>query len=458
RGRSLCHAAGRSGFKFFLQPFHNVMPHVDLLYAKLQKKDIDSVHIKRSIQQDIQEIRKSLHSLVDQCSEGGGSELKRRRLLSPEVHERIAAEAAQTEARPQWDHRNAASLLNLRQPPAAASSVLATLEISQDARKGFQRPPLPELGPHGEKRKPEDRPLRGPVDKLMPSKPDLLLPARASKPWLAQCVLHADTAPGSLRVTVELNGSSVPALLDSGSTIILVQPSVLPKTAKLVGTIPVSGIPHREGTFGWEQKEDDRLKHCRGQVLQTALLLHLAHTHPLGRNLTHQERTLVRRGEELLQTQQQDLTELIDQFADVFSASPGLTQLIQHEIKTPPGMVVYQRLYRVPEARRQDIEEEVEQMLRGGIIEESTSPWSSPIVVVPKPGGSRCLCNDFRRQKQNSEFDSYPLPQVDDLVEQLGKARFVSTLDLTKGYWQVALAPDAKPKAAFTTSGGHWQY
>ncbi|KAL0152798.1 hypothetical protein M9458_052521 [Cirrhinus mrigala] len=83
---------------FFLQLFHNIMPHVDLLYAKLQKKDIDSVHFRGSIQQfqqDIQKIRNSLHSLVDQCSEGG-SQPKRRRSLSPEAHEWIAAEVCDT--------------------------------------------------------------------------------------------------------------------------------------------------------------------------------------------------------------------------------------------------------------------------------------------------------------------------------------------------------------------------
>ncbi|XP_016394516.1 uncharacterized protein LOC107728744 [Sinocyclocheilus rhinocerous] len=83
---------------FFLQLFHNIMPHVDLLYAKLQKDDIDSVHIRGSIQQfqqDIQKIRNSLHSLVDQSSEGG-SQPKKQRSLSPEVHERIAAEVCDT--------------------------------------------------------------------------------------------------------------------------------------------------------------------------------------------------------------------------------------------------------------------------------------------------------------------------------------------------------------------------
>ncbi|XP_053486641.1 uncharacterized protein LOC128611284 [Ictalurus furcatus] len=168
--------------------------------------------------------------------------------------------------------------------------------------------------------------------------------------------------------------------------------------------------------------------------------------------------TLVGLGEGLTPAQRQELTELIDQFADVFSATPGMTQLVQHEIKTPPGVVVRQRPYRVPEARRQAIEEEVSRMLRDHVIEESSSPWSSPIVVVPKPDGSMRLCNNFRRLNQVSEFDSYPLPRVDDLVERLGRARFISTLDLTKGYWQVALAPEARPKTAFSTATGHWQY
>ncbi|XP_053533412.1 uncharacterized protein LOC108260857 isoform X2 [Ictalurus punctatus] len=68
------------------------------------------------------------------------------------------------------------------------------------------------------------------------------------------------------------------------------------------------------------------------------------------------------------------------------------------------------------------------------------------------------LCNDFRKLNQVSEFDSYNFPRVDDLVERLGRARFISTLDLTKGYWQVAQAPEARPKTAFSTANGHWQY
>ena len=97
-------------------------------------------------------------------------------------------------------------------------------------------------------------------------------------------------------------------------------------------------------------------------------------------------------------------------------------------------------------------------MLELGVIEESYSPWSSPIVLVPKPDGSLRFCNDFRKLNEISEFDAYPMPRVDELIERLGPARFVSTLDLTKGYWQIPLAPHAKQKTAFSTPEGLFQY
>ncbi len=156
--------------------------------------------------------------------------------------------------------------------------------------------------------------------------------------------------------------------------------------------------------------------------------------------------------------QKAELQHLVGQFSDVFSAVPGKTQVLQHHIRTPPGVVVKQRPYRIPEARRQAIEEEIQQMLKLGVIEPSRSPWSSPIVLVPKPDGTLRFCNDFRRLNEVSEFDGYPMPRVDELLDRLGRARYISTLDLTKGYWQVPLTDSAKPKTAFSTPSGHWQY
>ncbi len=156
--------------------------------------------------------------------------------------------------------------------------------------------------------------------------------------------------------------------------------------------------------------------------------------------------------------QKKELQHLVSQFSDVFSSLPGRTNVLQHDVRVPSGAIVRQRPYRVPEARQHAIEEEVQEMLRLGVIEPSRSPWSSPIVMVPKPDGTLHFCNDFRRVNEVSEFDGYPMPRVDELIDRLGRARFISTLDLTKGYWQVPLTEEAKPKTTFSTPSGHWQY
>ncbi|MGH0125953.1 UNVERIFIED_CONTAM: hypothetical protein FKN15_025173 [Acipenser sinensis] len=116
------------------------------------------------------------------------------------------------------------------------------------------------------------------------------------------------------------------------------------------------------------------------------------------------------------------------------------------------------RPYRVPETRRSAIREEVKEMLEAGVIEESTSEWSSPIVMVPKPDGKWRFCNDFRKVNDVSKFDAYPMPRIDELLESIGKARYISTLDLAKGYWQIPLSPGSKEKTAFSTPDGLYQY
>jgi len=88
----------------------------------------------------------------------------------------------------------------------------------------------------------------------------------------------------------------------------------------------------------------------------------------------------------------------------------------------------------------------------------SQSARSSPIVLANKPDNTVWFCNDFRKVNEVYEFDAYPMPRVDELIECLGNARFITTLYLTKGYWQVPYSLDFKAKTNFAMPGGLWQY
>ena len=156
--------------------------------------------------------------------------------------------------------------------------------------------------------------------------------------------------------------------------------------------------------------------------------------------------------------QKAEVAELQRRFADVFSPLPGRTNLIQHQIITHPGVTVRSRPYRLPEHKRKVVQEEIKAMLEMGVIEESHSAWSSPIVLVPKKDGSVRFCVDYRRVNEVSQFDAYPMPRVDELLDRLGTARFFTTLDLTKGYWQIPLSPESKEKSAFSTPYGLYQF
>ncbi len=152
------------------------------------------------------------------------------------------------------------------------------------------------------------------------------------------------------------------------------------------------------------------------------------------------------------------MAKLQAEFADVFSTLPGRTDLIHHHIETIPVEVARSRLYRLPEHKKKVVWDELEAMLELWVIEESHSDWASPIVLVPKTDGSVRFCVDYRKVNAVSKFDAYPMPRVDELLDRLGSARFYSTLDLTKGYWQVPLSPLSKEKTAFTTPFGLHQF
>ncbi|KAL3999724.1 growth arrest and DNA-damage-inducible protein [Sarotherodon galilaeus] len=158
----------------------------------------------------------------------------------------------------------------------------------------------------------------------------------------------------------------------------------------------------------------------------------------------------------LSHTEQADIKPLVD--PQLFRETPGFTSLVQHKIRVKEDAPVRQKSYRIPERLVPVLQKEIKLMLDLGIIEVSSSEWCSPIVLVPKKDDTLRFCIDFRYLNAVSKFDPYPMPRVDDLLERVGSARYITTLDLCKGYWQVALAPEAKELTAFKTPFGMYQF
>ena len=110
------------------------------------------------------------------------------------------------------------------------------------------------------------------------------------------------------------------------------------------------------------------------------------------------------------------------------------TSMARHSIDTGDTLPVKQSPRRMPPAKRLIAADEVDKMLRQGIIEPSNSPWSSPIVLVDKKDGTYRFCVDFRKLNEATRKDAYPLPRTDDLLDELGGNKWFSTLDLASGY------------------------
>ena len=87
---------------------------------------------------------------------------------------------------------------------------------------------------------------------------------------------------------------------------------------------------------------------------------------------------------------------------------------------------------------------ELEEMLANNIVEESKSEWSSPMVIVGKRDGTRRICIDYRKLNMILETNTYSMSHIHELIDKVGGSCYISTLDLTRGYWQIPVAQEDK--------------
>ena len=163
----------------------------------------------------------------------------------------------------------------------------------------------------------------------------------------------------------------------------------------------------------------------------------------------------------LTDEQKRTFLDLLIKHRSVFAKSRynlGRTDIVQHEIFTGDHKPIKQAAHRLPLNKREEAERQVKEMLDNGLVEPSTSPWSSPIVLVKKKDNSTRFCVDYRGLNAVTRKDSYPLAPNPRLLDALGGTNWFSSIDLQSGYWQVAVSPQDAPKTSFTCSSGLFQF
>ena len=136
----------------------------------------------------------------------------------------------------------------------------------------------------------------------------------------------------------------------------------------------------------------------------------------------------------------------------------GLTSVTKHIIDTGNERPIKQAPRRVPLAFAGEEITAIEKMKTQGIIRESNSPWSSPIVLVRKKCGGVRICGDFRKVNSVTRKDAFPIPRIQDCLDALGSSMYFSTLDMTSSYNQVPIREEDIPKTAFVTKHGLFEY
>ncbi|CAC5382706.1 Transposon Ty3-G Gag-Pol polyprotein [Mytilus coruscus] len=134
--------------------------------------------------------------------------------------------------------------------------------------------------------------------------------------------------------------------------------------------------------------------------------------------------------------------------------------MYQHVIETDDAPPVRKRFYRQTPQVFEEMNRQIEQMLKYDIIEESNNEWQSPVVMCKKKSGEMRFCVDYRLLIKYTRQNFFPLPRLEDVFDALGKAQvsIFSTLDLLSGYWQCGLNPKTAHKAAFVTPSGVYQW
>lgn len=157
---------------------------------------------------------------------------------------------------------------------------------------------------------------------------------------------------------------------------------------------------------------------------------------------------------------------IVSQFSDVYTLDGDplpCTTLTEHEIILKTGKIINIKSYRPPECHKEEVRRQVNDLLEKNVIKESNSPFNSPIWIVPKKSDASGkkkwrMVIDFRKINEDTDQDAYPLPVIDDILNQLGQAKFFSAFDLSSGFHQIPMSTNSSKYTGFSTPEGHFEF
>lgn len=159
--------------------------------------------------------------------------------------------------------------------------------------------------------------------------------------------------------------------------------------------------------------------------------------------------------------QRQALKNILNRYSTCFSNGLhdlGFTTCTEMTIELIDGEPIVYRPYRMSHAERLTVSNMVQEMLDSNIIRESSSPYASPIIMVQKKTGDKRLCVDYRALNRKTKKDHYPMPRVEDQLDLLAGNSLFTSLDLASGYYQIPLSEESRPKTAFVTPDGQYEF
>ena len=164
----------------------------------------------------------------------------------------------------------------------------------------------------------------------------------------------------------------------------------------------------------------------------------------------------------LVEEERQDLWILLNNYEHMFAETTeelGETNIYEHQIPTGDNFPVKEGLRKFSPDQTEFIKEEVQRMLDADIIQPAVgSPWASNVVVVDKKNGKKRFCVDYRKLNKITKTDSYPLPNIQEMLDSFHGAKYYSLTDLRCGYWQLPIAEGDIEKTGFITPRGNFEF